>query len=100
MEYLPGGDLYNVVRKKLKCELSKVMYYMIEVAIGISFMHEKNIVHRDIKPDNILIDSYGHAVIIDLGLSKKLEGNYTTTICGTPEYLAPEQLLEKSKKEY
>jgi serine/threonine protein kinase len=97
MEYLSGGELYNVVRKELKCELKKVMYYMVEVAIGISFMHENNVVHRDIKPENILIDSFGHAMIIDLGLSKRLEANYTATICGTPEYLAPEQLLKKSK---
>eukprot|EP00826_Nyctotherus_ovalis_P044480 TRINITY_DN4802_c0_g1_i1.p1 TRINITY_DN4802_c0_g1~~TRINITY_DN4802_c0_g1_i1.p1 ORF type:complete len:209 (-),score=23.34 TRINITY_DN4802_c0_g1_i1:108-734(-) len=70
---------------------------MIEVAIAISFMHDHSIIHRDIKPSNILVNSSGHAVLIDFGLSKQLKDNYTSTLCGTPEYLAPEQLLKKSK---
>lgn len=97
-EYLCGGELYNIVRNQLKNQLDKVIYYMVEVAIAISFMHDHNIIHRDIKPSNILVSSSGHAALIDFGLSKRLDGSHTSTLCGTPEYLAPEQLLKKSKR--
>ena len=56
-------------------------------------MHEKNIVYRDLKPENLLIDKEGHMKIADFGFAKKLTNDRTFTLCGTPEYLAPEIIL-------
>ena len=62
--------------------------------MGIGHLHEHNILYRDMKPENILLDREGHIVITDFGLSKLIgdaEGK-AQTICGTPEYVAPEVL--------
>ena len=100
MEYLNGGEMYNAVRKELKSQLKLILFYLVELAIVIEYLHSKNIVHRDVKPDNILIDKNGHIKLIDMGLSKQLVHNRTSTICGTPGYIAPEQLMKKGKLWY
>ncbi len=56
-------------------------------------MHEKNIIYRDLKPENLLIDREGHIKIADFGFAKKLTHAKTFTLCGTPEYLAPEIIM-------
>lgn len=56
-------------------------------------MHQKNIIYRDLKPENLLIDREGHIKIADFGFAKKLHNDRTFTLCGTPEYLAPEIIL-------
>ena len=70
-------------------------YYIAEVLIGIEYLHSKNIIYRDLKPENVAIGEDGHIKILDFGLSK--EGMYenvlTSTFCGSPAYLPPEVLL-------
>jgi protein kinase A len=55
-------------------------------------MHDEGVAHRDLKHDNILVDGKGHAKLLDLGLAKELINNRTRTRCGTPGYMAPEQV--------
>lgn len=62
---------------------------------AICYMHSKGIIFRDLKPENIMIDSTGHIKIIDLGFAKKINNGKTYTLCGTPEYLAPEILKDQ-----
>lgn len=68
-------------------------FFMCEILLGFKYLHERDIVFRDIKPENILIDLDGHVRIADFGLSKIIkEEELSNTICGSPEYLSPEML--------
>ena len=62
--------------------------------MALGYLHDRNIAHRDIKTENILIEEDGYLKLIDYGLAKKLGGDQLTkSFCGTPEYLAPETIL-------
>jgi serum/glucocorticoid-regulated kinase 2 len=66
-------------------------YCFIEILLGIQYLHSQNIVYRDIKPENIMIDMDGNLKIADFGLSKigLRPNDLATTYCGSPEYMAP-----------
>ena len=95
LEYLSGGEIYNVVRKELKSCFDGILFYMAEISIALEYLHENEIAYRDLKPENAMIDQAGHARITDFGFAKRLNNNRTNTACGTPGYLSPEQLLKK-----
>lgn len=64
--------------------------YIAEMVLAIESLHQRHIVYRDIKLENLMIDSDGHCVIVDFGLAKELIGiNKTNSFCGTIEYMAP-----------
>lgn len=101
MEMCAGGDLLNYVRKrrKLKENVAKVLFKQIIEAIG--YIHTRNIVHRDIKLDNILLDGKGHVKIGDFGVSRIVKNGETMKEqCGTPAYIAPEILEDKGYTGY
>ncbi|XP_078083698.1 serine/threonine-protein kinase N2 [Mustelus asterias] len=97
MEYAPGGDLMMHIRSNVFSEL-QTRFYTACVILGLQFLHEKNIVYRDLKLDNLLMDAEGYIKIGDFGLCKEGmgSGDLTDTFCGTPEFLAPEVLTETS----
>lgn len=98
MEYIAGGSLGKFLRKQKRFNEDLTTFYAAEILLGLEYLHkEMGVIYRDLKPDNILINSNGHIKITDFGLSKEQDpsGNLSYTFAGTPEYLAPEILSGK-----
>ena len=94
MEYVPGGELFTYLRTVQNLKSKDARFYAAQVTNMFEFLHSKNIVYRDLKPENLLIDADGNLKLTDFGFAKEIDGR-TYTLCGTPEYLAPEILLQK-----
>lgn len=97
MEYACGGDLMMHIHSDVFSE-PRTVFYSGCVVLGLQYLHENKIVYRDLKLDNLLLDSEGYLKIADFGLCKEGMGfgDRTSTFCGTPEFLAPEVLTETS----
>ncbi|XP_069105393.1 cAMP-dependent protein kinase catalytic subunit 3-like isoform X2 [Argopecten irradians] len=94
LEYVPGGELFSYLRNHGRFNNDKSNFYACEIVSALDYLHSKLIVYRDLKPENLLLDKEGHLKITDFGFAKKLEDR-TWTLCGTPEYLAPEIIQSK-----
>ncbi|XP_048043772.1 serine/threonine-protein kinase N2 isoform X1 [Megalobrama amblycephala] len=97
MEYSPGGDLMTHIHNSIFSE-RQTRFYSACVLLGLEFLHQNRIVYRDLKLDNLLMDSDGFVRIADFGLCKEGmgHGDRTSTFCGTPEFLAPEVLTDST----
>lgn len=97
MAYSPGGDLMKHIHTSIFSE-KQTLFYSSCVLLGLEFLHQNQIVYRDLKLDNLLMDADGYVRIADFGLCKEGmgHGDRTNTFCGTPEFLAPEVLTENS----
>ena len=93
-EFMQGGEMFFHLFKEKRFTNEKAKFYLVEIILAIEFLHKNNMMYRDLKPENVLLDKNGHIKITDFGLSKILskENEKTYTICGTPQYLAPEIL--------
>ena len=91
LEYAPGGELFYHMQHRGLLPLEEVRLYVAEIALAFDFLHKNNIIYRDLKPENVLLDADGYVKLTDFGLAKDLSSiNQTSTFCGTTEYLAPE----------
>lgn len=90
LEYIVGGELFTYLRTAHRFDNPTAVFFACEIVMALDYLHSQDIVYRDLKPENILLDSTGHIKITDFGFAKRLIGRRTYTLCGTPEYLAPE----------
>ncbi|OCT71811.1 hypothetical protein XELAEV_18034789mg [Xenopus laevis] len=98
MEYLSGGSLENELLRHGTLDMERVRFHSAEMICGLQYLHGVGIIHRDIKPVNVLLDHRGHVKISDFGLAKQsiFEDDLTTGLAGTLVYMAPEILQEKA----
>uniref|UniRef100_A0A7R9U2F5 Protein kinase domain-containing protein n=1 Tax=Pinguiococcus pyrenoidosus TaxID=172671 RepID=A0A7R9U2F5_9STRA len=94
MEYLSGGDLKKHLRLHRRLPLAWVRFWVAELVLALGHLHSLDIVYRDVKPHNCILDSDGHVRIVDFGLSKQrvTDACGARTLLGTPDYAAPEVL--------
>jgi eukaryotic-like serine/threonine-protein kinase len=102
MEYVDGGDLDVIVQRSGPLPFERAAHYIRQAAQGLQHAHECGLIHRDIKPGNLLVDRAGTVKLLDLGLARIFHettddlttGRDVRTLLGTVDYLAPEQALD------
>lgn len=94
LDYAPGGNMSRALQKDKRFTEQKARWYLAEILLALEDLHRRDIIFRDLKPDNIVFDKDGHALLTDFGLSKVgvLNNNSARSFCGSPAYLAPEML--------
>jgi len=95
MEFIEGRDLKSLLTQRGKLPADEAVEIMLQVCLALDAAHTEGVVHRDLKPQNIMIDGQGRALVMDFGIARSLEfGGMTQTgaLIGTPEYMSPEQV--------
>ena len=88
MEYRQGGELFQHLKLSRRFTENRSKFYIANICLGLGFLHRNNIVYRDLKPENVLMDLNGYVSLADFGMSKFV--NIDTdelSLAGTPEYL-------------
>lgn len=93
-ELVRGKDLFDVLREMNLLSDSDTKFFTSCILMILEHMHEREIIYRDLKPENVMIDEVGYPKLIDFGTAKVVEGR-TYTVVGTPHYMAPEVILGK-----
>src|SRR3954466_15772995 len=95
-EYVQGETLKELIKREGPLDVDEAVAYAIEIARALGYAHSRNIVHRDVKPQNVLIDDEGSAKITDFGIARTLDEEGLTAdgrVLGTTDYVSPEQAM-------
>ena len=97
-EYIEGCDFFDALRSIGICSENVSKFYLGSLVLALQELHSRNIIYRDLKPENAVVDKNGYMYLIDMGATKKLveeNGFRTFTVIGTPHYMAPEAIEGK-----
>ncbi|KAH9285851.1 Rho-associated protein kinase [Echinococcus granulosus] len=103
MEYMPGGDLYYWLEYYDTFTEEQARFYLAEIVLALEALHDLGYIHRDLKPDNMLLDAQGHLKLADFGSCVRLDSQgryFCSSPIGTPDYISPEMLNCQSKAGY
>lgn len=91
LDFMKNGDLMGILNKYKKFEAEYAKFYVAQVVLCLEYLHGKDMVFRDLKPENVLMADNGYIKLADFGFVKTVHRHERTyTFCGTPEYIAPE----------
>ena len=96
LEYIKGRGMNKYLNSRSQTKLlneKETIFYTANILLALDYLNSRQVCHRDLKPDNIIIDEKGYLKIIDFGTSITIDKNFTNTVTGTPHYMAPEILL-------
>ena len=96
LDYCPNGDLSEHIAFEKRFTEERAKFYLCQTILALEDLHKRNIIFRDLKPDNIVLDEHGNAMLTDFGLSKEgvLGNSSAKSFCGSVAYLAPEMLKQ------
>lgn len=95
LSFIKGIEMFDMIRQIDLFENYESKFYIGSILLCLEYLHNKNIVYRDLKPENMIIDDKGYMHLVDMGTAKKLDKGRTYTILGTPHYMAPEVIQSK-----